>query len=275
LEVDYGAIEVRVAACYHRDPNMIRYIREDRDLHKEMAAECFLLRQDQVTKPIRYIGKNGFVFPEFYGSFYPQVAANMWDAAAKVSLEDGTPLLKHLRKKGITARGACDPKKRPRPGTFEYHLQKVERGFWDKRFPVYRDWKDRWWEQYRQRGFYKTKTGFVVSGVFARNEVINGPIQGSAFHCLLWSLIRMQRKLKRYKMKTVVVGQIHDSILLDVPVRELGTVCELVQRIMVDDLTKHWRWIVVPLEVEIEVCDPTWWHKQGMEQWQDSKRSKE
>ncbi len=263
-EVDYSGIEVRIAACYHKDPRMIDYICDpSKDMHRDMAMECYKLPLAEVTKNIRYCGKNMFVFPQFYGDWYIDCARSLWDAMGKLHLTttSGTPLRQHLMDMGIRRLGDLDPREKPQPGTFEAHIQQVERRFWKKRFPVYDKWKTKWFEQYKKRGYFETLTGFVCQGHMKRNEVINYPVQGSAFHCLLWSLIRIvRRELKRRKMKTLIVGQIHDSIVADVPDEEMDEYLALCQRVMVDELRKHWPWIIVPLEIEAEATaiDEPW-----------------
>ena len=108
-----------------------------------------------------------------------------------------------------------------------------------------------------------TLTGFICQGYMKRNEIVNYPVQGVAFHCLLWSLIRLQKELKKRKMKTLIIGQIHDSMLNDVPDEELDEFLPLAQYIMVDELLKAWKWINVPIEIEAEVTpiEGNWYQK--------------
>jgi DNA polymerase-1 len=254
VEIDYVAAEVRCAACYHLDPTMIKYIETGYDLHRDMAAECFKMPKDQVTKGVRYLGKNGFVFPAFYGSWYLEIAQNLWDAAAK---EEG--LRDHLRSQGIDGLGACDPQQAPREGSFEAHMKGVCDNFWGQRFPVYDEWRNDWFRKYQERGWFKSLTGFVYSGIYKRNEVINYPVQGSAFHWLLWDLIQIQKKI--HKTGALIVGQIHDSLLLDVPRHALEDVVALVQDVMCVQVRKHWGWIIVPLDIEVEVGEKNWYEK--------------
>ena len=109
------------------------------------------------------------------------------------------------------------------------------------------------------------KTGFVVQGVMRKNEIINYPIQGSAFHCLLWSLIRLRRQLRKHKMRSMVVGEIYDSMLLDVYKPELDVVMAMAKEIMVDKLREAWKWIITPLSVEAEVSETNWHEKEEVE----------
>lgn len=261
VEIDYSAIEVRIAACYHQDPTMIKYIETDHDMHLDMAVECFRLTPDQVRKEVRHVAKNSFVFPEFYGDYYIKIARGMWEAITRRELQrtDGVLLVDHLKKQGIKELGDCNPKNPPRLGTFEKHIRDIEHRFWNRRFPVYRDWKESIWNKYQEQGMIKTKTGFVIQGVLKRNEVINWPVQGSAFHCLLWSLIQVNKRL--HGMRSLVVGQIHDSMLLDVHKNEFNDVLPMVKEIMTTSLKKAFKWIIVPIDIEAEASDVNWYEK--------------
>ncbi len=67
---------------------------------------------------------------------------------------------------------------------------------------------------------------------------MNYPVQGSAFHCLLWALIRVNRLLVKYGMKSMIVGQIHDSLIGDVKIEELKDYLEIVEQVTMVDLRK-------------------------------------
>lgn len=271
VETDFSGIEVKVSACYHKDPVMIEYINDKtKDMHRDMAMQCFKLKRQQVSKLARYCGKNMFVFPQFYGDYYLNNAVAMWNAIGRMKLTvEGadTPLYDHLRSKGIRDRGACKPGTDPVKGTFEYHMREVQRDFWGRRFGVYSKWKEEWWQKYQKRGYMRTLTGFLLQGIHSRNEIINYPIQGSAFHCLLWSLVELTNELRKRKMRSKVICQIHDSILGDVPRNELDDYVALAKEIMTQRLVKHWDWICVPLEIEAEVSPlgMSWFDKKGIE----------
>lgn len=274
-EMDFGAIEVRVRACYSKDPVLIEYVTDpDKDIHRDWACKCFLLDPEDVLKngkhykDIRYVDKNQFVFPKFYGSYYIDFAINMWDSMGKLNLAlpDGTPLKKHLKSKGIKRLGACDPQKRPVAGTFEAHMQEMEQEF-ESVFAVDTDWKKSRWEEYQETGRIEFLTGFVVEGSYRKNQVINIGVQGAAFHCLLQSLIWLQKWLRKNKMKTLIIGQIHDSMVLDIHEDELEAVLAKAYRIMTEELPAAWDWLVVPLIVEAEVAPrgKSWWDKRPVQ----------
>ena len=254
VEIDYSALEVRIAACYHKDPTMLEYIEDSsKDMHRDMAMQIYKLPQDQVTKQTRFAAKGQFVFASFYGSYYKQTAPGLWGAIEKDGLvtADGVPLKKWLRGQGIR-----DLEE------FTEHVQEVDQDFWGRRFKVYAQWKLDWFREYQRTGGFQMLTGFRVDGVHKRNDVINYPVQGAAFHVLLWSLIRLVKWLKKHKMRSVVVGQIHDSIVADVHHDELDEYLAAAKRIMTEDVRKAWPWIIIPLETEAEVGELNWWEKE-------------
>jgi len=276
VEADFKALEVNISACMHRDPVMIEYIENDLDLHKEMAAVCYMLDESQVSKDVRFYAKSEFVFPEFYGSYFMQIAPNLWDAIDRHELKvDGMSLKDHLRSKGIAELGDVRSKWGTgreegesgwidtEDGTFVEHIRQVEQDFWE-RFHVYAQWKIDWFNLYLRRGWFDLPTGFREYGIYKRNDVINHPVQGSAFHCLLWCLIRLVKWTEKNKMRSKVVGQIHDSIVADVHRDELDDFVGMMQRVMKEDIRRIWDWIVVPLGIEIEVGVKNWFEKERM-----------
>lgn len=262
VELDYKQVEVFNACYYHQDRNMIKFLTDKtKDMHRESAMECYMLtekemgdKHGEMTKKLRYNAKNKFVFPQFYGSWWMDCAKALWDASKDCTTADGTPLRDHLRKRGIKRLGDQDRENPdPQPGTFEHHIQKVEINFWRKKFPTYAKWKKKFYSAYLKKAWVKSKNGFFFQGYMKRNDVINYPVQGPAFHCLLWSLIQLQRELRKRGMKALVIGQVHDSIIADVPKREVREFIRLATEIMTVRIQKHWKWITLPLEVEIEV----------------------
>lgn len=262
-EVDYSGIEVKIAACYHKDENLLSYINDPtKDMHRDMAMECYLLNKKEVNKDIRYCAKNRFVFPEFYGSYYGECAEDLWNAIDSMNLQvDGISLKKHLRNNGIKSLGSRNS---PAAGTFQYHIKQVENKFWNERFFDYKEWKIGWYKNYLRRGGFRTLTGFWIEGLYKRNDVINYPVQGSAFHCLLWSLIEMNKFIQLNGMKSMIVGQIHDSIIADVHEKEIQEYHSNLNNIMTKKIKKHWDWIIVPLDTEIDIADDNWHNKK---QW--------
>ena len=252
LELDYKGVEVFSACCYHKDPNMIKYLTNpDMDMHRDMAIQCYMLGKNQWTKKSRYSAKNGFVFPEFYGDWWKTCARAMWDniAQLKLTTKNGIDLYTHLANKGIHSLE-----------DFEHHIEKVEDDFWNRRFQKYAEWKDDWYDEYEEKGFIDSLTGFRFQGFMSRNEVINYPPQGTAFHCLLWCLIQLQRIAEEEGWKSLIIGQIHDAIVIDTYPEERDHILRTAQRVMCEDIRKHWKWLILPLEIEADISpiDQPW-----------------
>jgi DNA polymerase-1 len=266
IERDFTGIEVRVACILSKDPKLT-YDTLQGDMHRDMAAECFFLNKDNVSKPTRQSTKGGFVFAEFYGDWYKQVTKNLWDDVERYHLttKEGVALATHLAAQGITERGACDPAQRvPTPGTFEAHIRKVEDRFWNERFKVYHAKRQAWIDEYKRQGYIDIVTGFRCGGPMSKNQVMNYHIQGPAFHCLLWTLIRLMAELKRRRMRTKVMCQIHDSIIADVPNEEVDEYLEISEDITSRQLPEAWPWLTIPLDAEVEGSTTNWWGKKPL-----------
>jgi hypothetical protein len=280
FEVDFKRIEVAISCAYNEDPNLIRYVSDpSTDMHGDMAQQIFKLNKFDKHLPsnhiLRQAAKNGFVFPQFYGDYYVRCAENIcewvklpignWKLGMGIKLDNGTHISDHLIKKGIKTFGSIGDYRSGKSDTgFVKHLKEIENDFWNNRFSKYKWWKDTIWDIYQKYGQMETKTGFVCSGLMSKNSVTNYPIQGSAFHCLLWSLIQIDNEIIKRNLKTKIIGQIHDAIIFDVYPPELDEIAILARKVTCEDLPKAWDWINVPLFIEAEVCpiDGSWVEKE-------------
>jgi hypothetical protein len=259
------AAGVIIKNCFWDDPEMIRYASDESlDIHRDFAAHCYLCEPAQVSKMMRSITKNQFVFPILYGSYYISCARGLWESIGKFDLKlaDGTPLKTYLEASGVKARGGCDPRSRPRPGTLEAVIKAAEDKFFSS-FPTFAEKKEKWWNQYVKKGGFVMQTGFACNGEYSRNFLQNAPVQGSSFHCLLQSLVWLQDWLVRERKKSLIVAQIHDCILKDVVVAEIQEVLDATEYFMTEKLRKTWTWLTVPFKVEVDVTpvDGTWAEK--------------
>ena len=255
MEADFSGIEVRSNACINKDKNLIKYIEDPTtDMHGDMAEQLFKL--DKLDKSItghgvlRQAAKNAFVFPEFYGSYYKNCAEGLvghWGELPKGKWKPGmgipigdAKLSDHLIAQELT-----------NFDKFVQHVKMTEEDFWGNRFIEYAEWKDKWWKQYQKKGYFDIPTGFRCVGLMDKKQVCNYPGQGSAFHCLLWSFIASDARMQKEKWDTRLVGQIHDSIVLDVHPDEKDYIKEAINQILTKDLPKAFDWIIVPMEIEI------------------------
>jgi len=273
IESDFSGIEVGVAGCYNKDRRLI-YDYVQGDMHRDMAMKLFFLKKEEVSKPVRHCSKNKFVFPNFYGSFWYDCARSMWESIERDKLITvaGTPLYEHLRDHGINKLGKADRNDNPKVGTFQQHVKSVEDYLWNERYTTYTEWKKKTWEEFKAKGYCQLYTGFVCSRdsdglIMNRKQVINYQIQGAAFHCLLWCLIEMNRWLRKNKMRSKIVSQIHDSIIGDVHKDERDDYLHKMKELMTKSLMEAWKWVIVPLKVEMEACElgGNWFKKKKVE----------
>jgi len=246
--LDYVGIELSMAGCNSKDPLIIK---DFATIHKTQASKCYALKESQVTKDIRYCGKNSFVFPQLYGSWYEPIALNLLTAitSMKLKTKDDKELRKHLIRKGI---GNGDD--------FTDHIKGVEEDFWNT-YHVHKDWQEGWIKNYQKTGYIEMMSGFRCFGVMSKNQLLNFANQGPAFHCLLWSIIQMNKWLKKYKMKSKIIGQIHDDMVMDINQKESEDVLQKAKQIMCKDIKKEFKWIITPLEIEAEFSNKNWYEK--------------
>lgn len=267
MEADFSGVEVRSNACINKDPVLINYIKDpSTDMHRDMAEQLFKLEEFNKAIPgyatLRQAAKNSFVFPQFYGSWYRNCAEGLittWGQMGKSKWRPGQGIQfkdKHLSDHLLSVGFNTFDK-------FVDHVKDVEKDFWGNRFQVYAEWKDEWWRMYQKKGYFDIPTGFRCSGLMDKKQACNYPGQGSAFHCLLWSLTQVDKVMRKEKWDTRIVGQIHDSIVFDANPKEEEYVKETVHRILTQELPKAFDWIIVPMEIEIEQApiDGSWAQK--------------
>lgn len=237
---------VVIKNCFHKDQNMLKYLAGHGDMHKDAALDAFLLHDNPelMTKPLRQGGKNGFVFPEFYGDYYGNCAVELWkNYVMKEKLADGTTVKSWMAKHGIK--------------TFEQfneHMREVENILWNVRFKDFGQWRKDVYEEYVRTGQYWNKTGFPYFGIMNRNDSTNYAIQGSAFHVNLYAMSELDKEIVRNKMKSYMCGEIHDAIDGVIHPDELNEFIPLLQTIMVDRCKEKFPWVIAPLSIEIDVA---------------------
>lgn len=256
LSLDFKGVEIGTSCFYHKDPKMIESVSDPiKDMHRDLAMQLFLLDKEQMTFDIRHSGKNEFVFPEFYGDWFGSCAVELWKSAKMKKTADGVLLIDHLERKGIK-----------NYNRFEKHVEEAEYDFWHNKFKVFTKWKDCIWKEYQKNGYITLLSGFKCSDLIDRKQVINSPIQGTAFHILLWSLIELNRIRKLQEWRSRIIGQIHDDVILDVCPVELDRITREFNQIIHHKIREHWPWINVPLEVEakVSVVDGNWYEMKGI-----------
>jgi DNA polymerase-1 len=94
------------------------------------------------------------------------------------------------------------------------------------------------------------KSGAPVRRQAAERAAINAPMQGTAADLIKLAMIAVQSFLEKEKLKTMLIMQVHDELVLEVPDAELGVIGEQVPELM-QSVYK----LEVPLVVEVGVGD--------------------
>jgi uracil-DNA glycosylase family 4 len=240
VSADYKQIEVSIQACYSHDAALIEYCcNTDADMHRDEAMKLFFLDAKQAME-LRGISKNDFVFPQIYGDWYDACAKYIWEDIKHRKLKSGVRVKDHLHECGITSLE-----------DYIEHVKLVERDFWNK-FGETNVWRDEQVALYKKNLYVETYFGFRRNGFLRRNQICNTPVQSTAFHCLLWSLIELNKMRKAEKWRSKIVGQIHDQIVFMMHPSEKKELVKKIEDVMCEKIKGDKPWIIVPLRVDFE-----------------------
>jgi DNA polymerase-1 len=261
LGVDYCGHEFRIAACVWRDRNMIAYASDpESDVHRDWGMNCYMLPRELMTGPIRSDAKNGFVFPTLFGSWWKNTGADLWGRADSLKTAEGQPLKERLMDQGLTSLDR-----------FLSHMEGVQDRFMDQ-FPEFARGKRRAIRDYERKGYVDLVTGFRVyhgrgGGSMSVNNLLNTRVQGPSYHCLQWSYNRLIEHQRAEGWRTRLIGQIHDDIEIDLHPDEEDRVKPLLRKVMCEDIREHWKWIVVPLDIDAKesAVDGNWYERRVVE----------
>lgn len=217
LSMDYSQVELRLLAHFSQDKNMLDAFRDDRDIHRQTAAEIFDTPLDEVTKDQR----NGAKAINF-GLMYGQTSFGL---SQTLRIPQGEA------KKYITS-----------------YFQK---------FDSVKSFLDGLKEKAEQLGYAETLFGRkrLLPDINSSNRqiksmaervAINSPIQGTAADIIKLAMINIQRTLKERKLKSKMILQVHDELIFDVVPEELEEM-----KILVKDLMENAVNLSVDLKVEM------------------------
>lgn len=244
-EYDFKGAEVACAAAVTGDENLIKYVSDlSTDMHRDLACGLFFLTPEQVNKKIRgELTKGPWTFAQFYGSWYKQCADNIWALISAPSAKEqyGLDIIAHLEDNGIVTQE-----------DWVKHCEKQESVLWDDFFPGYKAFREKTYENFRKKGYIDYVNGFRYYGPATKNECLNAPVQGPAFHIQLWAFTQITKELKKRNMKSRLIFQIHDSMGILVAEEEREYVDHLVWLYATQKVREHWPWITVPLMIEHE-----------------------
>jgi DNA polymerase-1 len=94
------------------------------------------------------------------------------------------------------------------------------------------------------------RSGAPVRRQAAERAAINAPMQGTAADLIKLAMIAVQRFLEKEKLKTMLIMQVHDELVFEVPDAELETV-----KANLPELMQSVAKLDVPLVVDVGVGD--------------------
>ncbi|MGE0587033.1 MAG: DNA polymerase I [Cyclobacteriaceae bacterium] len=219
MSADYSQIELRIAASFAKDEIMIEAFREGRDIHATTAARVFNVPLDKVTPDMRRKAKE-VNFGILYGSTAFGLAQNL-----NVSRTEASEIIEAYFKE----------------------FSSIKR-YMDDSINLARE------KEYvetilgRRRYLRDINSRNISTRGFAERNAINAPIQGSAADIIKIAMVHIQSWLKREKLKTKMILQVHDELIFDLHRDE-----ENVVKPKVAELMKTAVLLDVPMEVEVGV----------------------
>jgi DNA polymerase I len=219
VSADYSQIELRIMAHLSRDENLRRAFSEGEDVHRATAAEVFGVAVDSVDSEQRRVAKV-INFGLIYGMSSFGVAQNL-------DIDRGT------------AQTYIDRYFARYPGAKRYmdetRARAKELGYVETVFG-------------RRLWLPELKSGAPVRRQAAERAAINAPMQGTAADLIKLAMVAVQKFLDEEKLKTLLIMQVHDELVLEVPENELEKV-----KTAVRDLMQSVATLDVPLVVDVGV----------------------
>ena len=221
LSADYSQIELRIMAHIAEDENLLTAFREGKDVHQATAAEIFGIPLDDVNSEQRRYAKV-INFGLIYGMSAFGLAGNL----------------------GIERSAA------------QNYIAK----YFD-RYPGVAQYMERTRLEARENGYVETVFGRrlwlpEIKGSNgprrqgAERAAINAPMQGTAADLIKLAMIAVEDWLEKEQLKSKLLLQVHDELVLDVPLDELEVVQAALPGLMCNVAQ-----LKVPLVVSIGIGD--------------------
>lgn len=219
LSADYSQIELRILAHLSEDLTLIETFRRGEDVHDRTSLEIFgpfsTLPKDEQRRRSKMVN---------YALLYGKTAFTL------------------ARDIGITRKEA----------------DAFIRAYFD-RYPRVRGFIDASIDEARKTGMVRTMLGRlrrlpdiqsknVPARLESERQAVNTRVQGSAADLIKKAMVDLDRALSARSMKTRMISQIHDELLLETPEEEQEEALSLVRRIMSEAMS-----LSVPLEVDARI----------------------
>lgn len=223
VSFDYSQIELRLMAHLAQVPTLMKAFQQGQDIHRITASQIFHTPLDQVSLEQRNHAKT-INFGIIYGMSPFGLAKQL-----KIDRKDAAFL--------------------------------IEAYF--KQYPGIREFIEETKDFARTHGYVETLWGrrLYVADIHSKNaglramaerQAVNAPLQGTNADVVKMAMIQIQKMLETRRLKTKMLLQVHDELILECPEGELEIIKADVQQIMESVMT-----ISIPLTVGIGV-GKTW-----------------
>jgi DNA polymerase-1 len=219
IAADYSQVELRIVAHVADDSGLLAAFVNDEDIHTATAAAVLGLPQEKVDKYQRRIAK-----AVNFGLVYGQSAFGLAQGTG-MKLEEAREFIRTYFEKYPGIRQYIDETKK----------MAVEQGYVETLLGRQRDFSNLAQLKGPQRGA-------------AEREAINMPIQGTAADIMKQAMITLHARLQEQKLKSRLLLQVHDEVVLEAPDSEVKKVTALTQETMANAFKLR-----VPLKVDVEV----------------------
>jgi len=87
----------------------------------------------------------------------------------------------------------------------------------------------------------------------ALRQASNFKIQNLGAEITMWAMVNVDRELRKRGLRSVVIGQVHDSVLVDTHPAEKKEVIDVMRTVMVDRANALFSFLWIPLKIDIEM----------------------
>ena len=224
VDADYSQIELRVLAHIARDENMIEGFRSGADIHTQTAAQVFGMPPDYVTSQMRSRAK-AVNFGIVYG-----IGAYSLSRDIGVTVAEANDYINgYLRTYHGVRQYMEDTKQFAK-----------ENGYVKTMFG-------------RRRDLPEMSATNRVTKAFGERVAMNTPIQGTAADIIKIAMVRVYRRLQAEGLKSRLILQVHDELIVETTPDEIDAVKTLLQQEMSGAAE-----LSVPLVVDVGV-GRTWY----------------
>lgn len=221
MSADYSQIELRIIAALSGDKNMIQAFQQGMDIHTATASKVFNVPFESVTRDQRSAAK-----AVNFGIIYGQSAFGL-SQALSISRTEAKSIIDSYFEQFGQLKSYMDS---------IIHVAR-EKGYVETIMK-------------RRRYLPDINSANAVVRGFAERNAINAPIQGSAADIIKMAMISVQNSMKKEKVKSKMILQVHDELVFDIHVSEKLLMQALVKEAMENAIN-----LVVPMEVEMQLAN--------------------